>query len=866
MAVTTATGPAHASDPAEVVHRLATDDRAGLSETEAARRLSAYGRNALYEAARPRYAAIAARQVVDPLVALLVVAAAVSAALGETVEAVTIAAIVVLNAGLGFAQEVGAERAITALRDAFPRSASVVRGGLVREVPADEVVPGDVVVLREGDAIPADARLLEAIGLEVDESALTGESLPVEKHTDRDPAGAALAERPSMVFAGTGVVRGRGRGVVTGTGGGTELGAIASLTGTAAPPPTPLQTRLGRLARVLALAGVGLTLALGGAMLARGSSLHEAFLTGVSVAVAAVPEGLLATVTIALALGAGAMAGRGAIVRRLGAIETIGETTLACVDKTGTLTENRLRVAAVEPVDGSTIADVLAAAALASNAELVEEEDGSLRVAGDPIEGALLLAALEHGLSRRHLLESRSLVAELPFSPGRRRMTVVYEDEHGRHAFTKGAPEQVLELAAAREADRDRLGSAAEAWARKGFRVLGVAGRRLAEDDVDDAAIERDLLPVGLVALHDPLRAGAADAVATARAASVDVWMLTGDHPATAHVIGGLLDLEDESIHARVTPAEKLAIVEAAQANGDVVLVTGDGVNDAPALRQADVGVAMGRGGTEAAREAADIVLVDDAFETIVAAIREGRRIADNIRKVVAFLLSANLGEVVLFALAVTAGLGVPMAVVQVLTINVLTDGLPALALARDPVDPDAMSRPPRARGTFFPPVLVAGLVVAGVLVGLAGLAAYLAGGGTDGASAQTMAFATVALAELAFVFSCRSERLPAWKLAWNPQLGVSVLASAGLVALVVYAPVLSDPFSTVPLDAREVAIVLGLALVPTAGVELAKALLRLRLRLYHSRIGVRTDGANSGPADHGLKANPADEAGEEES
>ncbi len=813
---------AYAREPSQVVAALSTDATRGLGTGEANTRLAAQGPNRLHEQSRPPYGAIAARQIIDPLVALLVVAAVVSAALGETLEAAVIAVIVVLNAALGFYQEAAAERAITSLREGFPRYASVVRDGREQEIPAEELVTGDVVVLREGDAVPADARLLDARGVEVDESTLTGESLPVEKDTAPLPEDTPLADRRSMVFAGTGMTRGRARAVVTSTGMGTELGLIAQLAGTAVPPPTPLQARLGRLARLLAAAGVGLTLALGAAMLARGSSLHEAFLTGVSVAVAAVPEGLLATVTIALALGAGEMAARGAIVRRLAAIETIGGTTTACVDKTGTLTENRMRVAAVRPATGREAAEVLAAAALASSAELVDD-DGTLRVVGDPVEGAVLLAALEQGLSRRRLVENRELVAELPFSPERRRMTVVYDEPDGRRMFVKGAPEVLLELADGHIEAARELESAAQAWAEEGFRVLAVAERRLSPDDGVDPAVERDLVPVGLIALHDPLRDGAAAAVRAATGAGIRVAMLTGDHPATAHAIAQALGMRPEDVHARVTPADKLAIVEREQAAGAVVLVTGDGVNDAPALKRADVGVAMGRGGTEAAREAADIVLVDDAFETIVAAIREGRRIGDNVRKVIAFLLSANLGEVVLFAIAVTAGLGAPMAVVQVLAVNVLTDGLPALALARDPATPGAMLRPPRARGTFLPGDVMLALGVAGSLVGLVGLAAFLVGRELDGSSAQTMAFVTVALAELVFVFACRSETHPAWREPWNGYLVLGVLASAAIVAAIVYVPFLNEPFATVQLGAVELAIAAGLALVPAAGVELAK-------------------------------------------
>ena len=817
-------GTPHAREAAEVVAALGTDAERGLSTGDAAGRLAADGPNRLREAARPPYAMIALRQVADPLVALLVVAAVVSWAIGETLEAAAIGIIVILNAVLGFYQEAAAERAITSLRKGFPRRASVVRDGRELQVAADELVVGDVVALREGDAVPADARILRARGIEVDESTLTGESLPVEKDAAAVDEATPLADRRSMVFAGTGVTRGRAQVAVTATGMATELGRIAQLAGAAVSPPTPLQARLGRLARVLAVVGVGLTIALAAAMLAQGSSLHEAFLTGVSVAVAAVPEGLLATVTIALALGAGEMARRGAIVRRLAAIETIGEVTSACVDKTGTLTENRMRVAAVRPAAGRAAADVLAAAALASTAELVDE-DGALRVVGDPVEGAVLLAALEQGLSRRHLVESRALVTELPFSAERRRMAAVYDEPDGRRLVVKGAPEVLLERSADRHGEPDELAAAAQAWAEEGFRVLAVAERRLDPRGALDGDLEQELVPVGLVALHDPVREGVGGALRTAAGAGVRVSMLTGDHAATAGAVAGELGLRRVDVHARVTPADKLAIVEREQARGEVVLVTGDGVNDAPALKRADVGVAMGRGGTEAAREAADIVLVDDAFPTIVAAIREGRRIGENVRKVIAFLLSANLGEVVLFAIAVAAGLGAPMAVVQVLAVNVLTDGLPALALARDPATPGAMRRPPRPRGSFLPGGVVLGLGVAGTLVGLVGLAAFLAGRELDTGSAQTMAFVTIALAELVFVFACRSETVRAWREPWNGALVGAVLVSAAFVAAVVYVPVLNTPFATVPLGSAELAVALVLALVPAAGVELAKAL-----------------------------------------
>ncbi len=822
-----AMGAPHSLSPAEVAAALATRPEDGLTEGEAAERLELHGPNRPRRQRRPNYAVLAARQLVDPLVLLLVGAAAVSAAIGDELEGAAIGVVVVLNAALSFVQEAGAERAILALQTGFTQSVSVVRDGREQEVSAEVVVPGDVLVLREGMRVAADARLLRLEGLEVDESSLTGESLPIGKSVASVPAATPLADRSSMVYAGTGVTRGRGRAVVCSTGEATELGLISQLAAEAKPPPTPLQHRLGRLAREMVLLGTALTLLLAAAMLAQGSSLHRAFLVAVAVAVAAVPEGLAATVTVALALGARMMARRGAIVRRLSAIETLGETTVICTDKTGTLTENRIRLAGVVSVDGVPEREVLAAAVLASSAELVEGEDGP-RPVGDPIEVALLLAAMERGLSRRELLAIRQHVREIPFDAERKRMTVVYEERDTRRAYTKGAPEVVLaRTAAARE--RDRVSDAAAAWAEEGFRVLAVAERSVSPDAQLDEGIECDLRLLGLVALHDPLRESAPAAIAEARAAGVEVHMLTGDHPATARTIARALGLPDSAVFARVTPAEKLRLVEDLQAAGHVVAVTGDGVNDAPALRRADVGVAMGRSGTEAAREAASIVLTDDDFATIVAALREGRRIADNIRKFVAFLLSANFGEVVLFAAAVVSGLGAPMAVIQILLVNVVTDGFPAIALARDPASAETMALGPRRGRRLFGADLWRALAAVGVAVGGVGLAAYVAGRELDAEAAQTMAFATVALSELALVFACRSALEAAWRLPRNVHLLAGVSLSALVVGAVIYLPALNEPFATEPLSLLQLSLVLGLAVLPLVLVEAGKAALRRR-------------------------------------
>jgi Ca2+-transporting ATPase len=808
----TAVLDAHALGAGEVARALETDAAAGLRSAEAAARLARYGPNRPSEPRRPPYLKLAAHQFADPLVLLLVGAAGISIAIGDVAEGLAIAAILVVNGVLGFWQELTAEQAIRALSQAFAPRAVVVRDGHAFEVAAEDVVPGDVLVVAAGDRVAADARVYEAHGLEVDEAALTGESLPVTKTSDPTALETPLAERASMVYAGTAVTRGRGRTLVSATASETEVGRIETLAAEARPPATPLATRLARLARQMVVVGVVVTVGLAGAMLLRGEPVHEAFLVGVAVAVAAVPEGLAATVTAALALGARAMARRGAIVRRLEAIETLGETSVICTDKTGTLTENSIEVAAVRPAAGVDALELLRAAVLASTIE-----DGP---ATDPVDLALLEAARGRGLTPAEILGERTLAHELPFDSDRKRMTIVYAEAGALRAFMKGAPEVVL----ARSQPDAELEQVAGAWADEGLRILAVATRTL---DSLDGDLEDGHTLLGVIALHDPLRATAAESVSAARTAGIEVRMLTGDHPATARTIGRAVGLADSAIVARATPADKLALVETLQAEGEVVAVTGDGVNDAPALRRADVGVAMGKSGTQAAREAAAIVLTDDDFATIVAAVEEGRRIGDNVRKFVAFLLSANFGEVVVFAVAIVAGLGVPLAVIQVLLVNLVTDGLPALALARDPAGARTMTSPPRSGSQLFDRRTWTALALLGLFVGGATLAAFAAGRGFGGGSEQTMALTTLALSELALVFAMRSPTAHAWELPRNDWLVASVAASAAIVAAAVYTPFSHDLFATIPLGPAEAATAAALALVPFALAELAKRLAR---------------------------------------
>jgi Ca2+-transporting ATPase len=803
----------HALAAEVVVDELGTDLERGLVDDEAARRLERIGPNELAVRERPNYAAVALRQLADPLVVLLVAAAVVSAGIGQGLEAVVIGAIVVLNFCLGFVQEVRAERAVLALRKAVDLHALVVRGGHEQVLPARELVPGDVILLQAGDRVPADARLAASAGLAVDESALTGESVPIDKDADAVELDTALAERTSLVFAGTAVTRGRARAIVVTTGAAMEIGLIAALASTAKPPPTPLQRRLARLSRRLAAAGAALTVLLAVAMLMQGETLQESFLVGVAVAVAAVPEGLGAVVTIALAQGATAMARRGAIVRRLAAIETLGETTVIATDKTGTLTLNELHVAAVEAAGEREPHEVLAAGALAS-------------IAGDPIDSALIRAARDAGLEPD---EAGNRLDEVPFDALRRRVTVLYTHPSGiDRLVVKGAPEAVLARCELADTDAERFDRVAAEWGRQGLRILAVAERELTEDVRSLEEAEESLAAVGIVGLHDPVRPAVPAAVETAHGAGIDVVMVTGDHPTTAEAVARELGIHDRAaepkVLARVEPVDKLRLVERLQSRGEIVAVTGDGINDAPALRRADVGISMGRSGTEAAREASDIVLTDDDFSTIVAAIREGRRIGDNLRTFLAFLLSANAGEVVLFAVAVLAGLGAPMTVVQVLAVNLLTDGLPAIALARDPASDDTMRRPPAHLGTLLGRELTLALVAAGLGVGLAATAAYLVGREVDSGAAQTMAFATIALAELVLVFAVRTPHRPGWHGSRNDTLLVAVIGSVLVVAAAIYVPLGRELTGTEALGPFELGVVLALAVAPAALVEIAKA------------------------------------------
>jgi Ca2+-transporting ATPase len=785
----------------------------GLSASEARRRLESVGANEIRRAARTSRARMLLRQLASPLIWLLLAAAIVSGFLGEVADAVAIAVIVIVNAVVGFFQEQRAENALEALRTLTAPRARVRRDGRQTVVPAAEVVPGDVLLLEAGDVVAADAHLLEANRLATNEAPLTGESAPVEKDVRPLAADLPLAERRDSIFLATSVATGTGVAEVTATGMSTELGKVANLLETAEESETPLQQRLARVSRALLVMCLGIVTVTAVVGLARGRALLEVFMSAVSLAVAAVPEGLPAIVTIALAIGVQRMSERNVLIRRLPAVETLGSATVICTDKTGTLTTG---VMAVRELWGEDHHALLAAAAACCDAELAEDRRTG---AGDPTEIALLAAAAERGIDRAQIERDRPRRHVAPFDSDRKRMSIARADGV---LYVKGAPEMLLPLcvagtAGAAEANRE--------MAARGLRVLGVA--------IGTGVEEKDLRFLGLAAIADPPRTEAIAAIAAARAAGIRTVMITGDHPVTANAIarelGILRDGEDpaERVHARATPEQKLRIVRDWKRRGAVVAMTGDGVNDAPALREAHIGIAMGKAGTEVTREASDMVLADDNFASIVAAVREGRGIFDNIRKTLVYLLTGNAAELAVMLIAAIAGWPLPLLPLQLLWINLITDGLPALALVMDPPDPDALRRPPR------PPeepmlgrrewvrTIATGALEAAVVLGV-----FVWALRREGVSAaRALAFDTLVVSELCRAFAARSPtRLFAQ---------VGVFTNLRLVAVVLLSllfqlglheiPWLIRLFQIPELSLVDRVLPLLLGLVPVSALELAK-------------------------------------------
>ncbi len=861
----------HAMPARDVARELGADTEHGLSSDEVAERIQRYGRNEIAAGKQRSPFWIFFGQFTDFLILVLLAAAVISGFAGDLKDTALIIVIVVLNAIIGFVQEWRADQAVAALRQLAAPTASVVRNSRPSRIPATTLVPGDMVLLDAGTAVPADLRLVETSQLKINEAALTGESVPVDKHTNAlDGGNLALGDKLNLAFKGTTATYGRGRGVVVATGMDTELGKIAGLLRQGRKPKTPLQTRIARFGRGIGLGILAVCAVVFAAGLLRGEQPLLMFLTAISLAVAAIPESLPAVVTTLLALGARRMSRRNALVRRLPATETLGSVTFICVDKTGTVTRNEMRVEAIvtpgapelsQDARGEPLDSLFRALALCN--DVLRQEDGGL--AGDPTEIALWEAAAEHGLDVAALREEMPRRFEFPFDSERKRMTTGHELDGHVIAYTKGAPESVIPLCTSvqgvegpRTIDRQAILAEAEQIAAEGYRVMAVASRpwKSAPSKASAHAIEDDLTLLGLVGMMDPPREEAVTAVAECLSAGITPVMITGDHPATARAIAervgilppgdGLLitgrelaALPDDElnervsrirVYARVDPAQKVRIVEALQAKGQYVAMTGDGVNDSPALKRANIGVAMGRVGTDAAREAASLILLDDNFATIVSAVREGRRLYDNIRKFIKYAVTTNSAEVLTILLAPLLGLPLPLLPIHILWINLLSDGLPGLALAAEPAERDIMKRPPRPpsesifAGGNWQHMIWVGLTMASLTI-LTQAYAYE----SSNPHWQTMVFTTLTLAQMANIMAIRSDRQSLFTLGLFsnlPLLG-AVLLTCVLQLGVVYIPALNPIFRTQPLSPVELGICLATPALIFGAVEIEKLLAR---------------------------------------
>ena len=861
----------------------------GLSDEEVARRLDRYGLNELVETARTSPLKIFLRQFLSLMVIILIIAAIISAAIGmakeegmeEMYDAVVIMIIVILNAIFGFVQEYKAEKAILALKAMAAPQATVLRNGELTLIPARELVPGDLVSLKTGDRIPADCRIKEESNLRVNEASLTGESVPISKHSAPVPGDVIVGDRKNMVHTGTTVEKGRAISIVVATGMQTELGTIAEMVQTEPDKRAPLQDKLDKMGKQIAIGVLFACLAVFLVGSIRSADYSGMLLVAVSLAVAAIPEGLPAVVTISLALGLQRMAKRHALIRKLPAVEALGSTTVICSDKTGTLTKGEMNIRRVyadyttflvsgdgfepagkfykdgEEIDPRKISGLkeLITTGILCNDSSLKEEDGHYKVFGDTTEGTLIVLGLRADFDVGKVQEENPRKKDIPFTSERKLMTTVHSVDGERIAHAKGAPERILEkssralihgeIVQMTEEMRNQILELNEQWASEAFRILALAYRPLPADlkEIDEKTVETDFIFLGMVAMMDLPRKDAIEAIAESKRAGIRVVMITGDHKLTAEAIAKQMkiaeddylvvtgvelekmsdeELEDQvesiAVYARVSPEHKIRIISALQERGHVVAMTGDGVNDAPALKRADIGIAMGITGTDVAKEAADMVLTDDNFASIVKATEEGRGIYDNIRKFVAYLLSANVGEVLVMFMA-TLIFAEPellpfLIPIQILWINLVTDGLPALALGVDPIPGDIMEREPRDpkenpinREMFFMIVLVGIIMLVGTL-GIFQLHRHLGYGVTE---ARTVAFTTLVMFQLFFVFSVRSPRqsLNLAGFLANPKLILAVLVSASLQLIVVYLPPLQPVFDTASLGILEWVLIL---------------------------------------------------------
>jgi len=889
----------HILNGGEICDKLNVDPERGLSDKEVNRRLEEFGPNALAvkKGVNPFFLFLG--QFKDFMVMVLMVATLISGLLGEIADAITILAIILINAVLGFVQEYKAERSMESLRAMAAPEANALRNAAVIKIPASGLVPGDIIMVEAGDRIPADIRWLKASNIRVEESALTGESQPVAKFSqplvdEYTP----IADRKNMGFMGTVVVNGRGIGIVTATGMDTEMGIIAGMIQEVKDEETPLQRRLAQLGKWLVTLSIAVCVVVVLTGILQGESFYKMFFAGVSLAVAAIPEGLPAIVTVALAIGVQRMVKRNAVIRKLPAVETLGCATVICSDKTGTLTQNEMTVRRIycddqiitvsgqgydpkgdyhgaDPYKDKSLKELLKCAALCNNSVLTKrgirvsglfrgnKPDSVWGIDGDPTEGALLVAAAKAGVWREGLERKEQRIAEIPFESERKRMTVIYKNKEGYKAYVKGAPDIIIGLCS-KELTRNGIVELTDErkmqilfindeMASHALRVLALAVKDVREGE-QSADVEKDLVFVGLMGMIDPPRTSAVKAIKVCQAAGIRPVMITGDHKLTAQAVArelGILrgpsqlvitgaDLDrmtDEdlykhvmniSVFARVAPRDKLRIVRAFKKNGQIVAMTGDGVNDAPAVKEADIGVAMGQTGTDVTKEASSMIIADDNFATIVAAVEEGRGIYDNIRKFIRYLLSCNLGEVLTMFLGTLVGLPLPLLPIQILWVNLVTDGLPAMALGVDGTEPDIMKRSPRRPDeSVFARGLGRKILIRGTMIGLGTLLVFIVGlwYGVGLLAARTMAFTTLVFSQLFHVFDCKSERRGIFEVGIfsNPLLVVAVMISVTMQLSVIYFPFLQSIFKTAALEPWQWLIILLVAGGPSVIIGLVR-------------------------------------------
>lgn len=887
----------HSLEASRVADELNSNLDQGLTIEEVENRLKKHGPNALKEPPPRRLISMFFDQLKEVLVLILIGAAVVSGVLGEWEDTIVILIIVILNAALGVFQENKAEQALKALKEMTKANVKVLRNGKVSQTEVESLVPGDIIILDTGDSIPADGRLIESASLRVNEASLTGESVPAEKDlkvimADDVPVG----DRKNMIFRGTTVTAGRGKAIITGTGMTTELGRIAQMLQETPPDPTPLQQQLARLGKMLGIAAGGIVAVVFLTGLLRGEDMLEMFMTAIALAVAAIPEGLPAVVTIVLALGVTRMSKRNAVIRKLPAVETLGVATYICSDKTGTLTKNEMTATGIY-VNGEFIKitgsgykpegefhkdkgekitplkdkqmELMLLGGLLNNDAQLDNTDKGYQIIGDPTEGALVVAAAKAGLLKDEEVKKHPRIQELPFDSGRKMMTTFHNMDNEIVAFTKGAPDVLLERCeeyftsqGTIKLNKDITSNILEMnsqLASQGQRILALALRKWDKvpDDLTSEKVETSLTFIGFYSIIDPARDEAKDAVAIARSAGIKTVMITGDHKDTAVAIAkelniwrsgdGILtgvdlekisqeDLQEHviktSVYARVSPEHKLRIVDALRAKGHVVAMTGDGVNDAPALKRADIGSAMGITGTEVSKEASDMVLLDDNFATIVNAVEEGRTIYANIRKAIQYLLSCNTGEIVAIFSAILLGLGSPLTPIQILWLNLITDGPPALALGLEPPEKGVMKRKPRNpnEGVFAEGV-GQDILILGATIGLISLASYwlaLQWGRTI-EEAHTMAFVTMSFSQLVHAFNARSLNISLFKigLTTNRSLILAFGFSALLQFSVIFIPFLREIFDTALLQSGDLMIALGLSIFPLIVAEVTKIVRR---------------------------------------